>query len=79
MFNMFVMKRELFDSYCEWLFDILSIVELGLDISSYSAFDQRVFGRISELLLDVWIEKNGFKYEEVPVMFMEKQSWGKKY
>lgn len=78
MFNMFIMKDNHFNSYCEWLFPILFELERQLDISGYSAFHQRVFGRVSEILLDVWIEYNQLDYAERPVMFMEKQSWSKK-
>jgi hypothetical protein len=74
MFNMFVMKKDKFDAYCEWLFAVLFEVEKQVDLIGYSAFEARVFGRISELLLDVWIEKNGYSYTEVPVKFMEKQN-----
>lgn len=75
MFNMFIMKRELFDKYCEWLFSILFEVEKNIDITGYTAMESRVYGFLSELLLDVWIEKNKVKYKELPVMFMEKQNW----
>lgn len=75
MFNMFVMKKDLFNDYCKWLFSILFKLEDELDISSYSVFEARVFGRISELFLDVWIKKNNIDYMEVPVLFMESQSW----
>lgn len=78
MFNMFIMKDKYFNEYCEWLFTILFEIEAQLDISSYSAFHQRVFGRVSEILLDVWITKNKYSYLEIPVMFMEKQNWGEK-
>lgn len=75
MFNMFIMKDEYFNEYCEWLFTILFELEKRLDISEYSPFHQRVFGRISEILLDVWIIKNQLNYTEIPVMFMENQNW----
>ncbi|MDR0627724.1 MAG: DUF4422 domain-containing protein [Bifidobacteriaceae bacterium] len=78
MFNMFIMKWELFDAYCAWLFDVLFRVEQELDMSSYSSFEARVLGRLSELLLDVWIERNGIVYKEVPVAFMEPQNWLRK-
>lgn len=74
-FNMFVMKREYADQYCEWLFSVLFELEKRLDISSYSKNDARVFGFVSERLLDVWLETNTMKYREIPVMFMEKQNW----
>lgn len=75
MFNMFIMSKEKFDEYCEWLFSILFKVEERLDISEYNEFHSRVFGRISEILLDVWLEKKEYNFIEIPVMFMEKQSW----
>lgn len=77
-FNMFIMKKQLFDNYCEWMFGILFQLEKDIDISNYSPKEARVFGYISERLLDVWISRNSVKYIEVPVMFMEKQNWGKK-
>ena len=77
-FNMFIMKKELFDSYCEWLFGILFELEKRLDISQYSPYDARVFGFVSERLLDVWILTNQIKYKEIPYVFMEKQNWLKK-
>ncbi|MEQ7216567.1 DUF4422 domain-containing protein [Enterococcus asini] len=75
MFNMFVMSEEKFNSYCEWLFSVLFILEENLDISEYNDFHARVFGRVSEILLDVWIDKNNYSYEEIPVIFMENRSW----
>ena len=75
---MFLMKREIFDGYCQWLIDILFAVEQQLDTSSYRQYDKRVFGFISERLLDVYLEANGIPYREVPVMFMERQNWLKK-
>lgn len=78
MFNMFIAKSEIFDSYSQWLFDILERVENQLDISQYSQYEARVFGFISELLLDVWIETNQIRYIEQKVKFMEPQNWIKK-
>ena len=72
---MFIMKKELLDSYCQWLFDILFELEKRLDISDYSANDKRVFGFVSERLMDVWIGTNQVEYQEMPVIFMEKQNW----
>ena len=74
-FNMFIMKKDSADRYCGWLFDILFELERRLDISSYSANDKRVFGFVSERLLDVWIETNHVKYRDIPYIFLEKQNW----
>ncbi|WP_337484940.1 DUF4422 domain-containing protein, partial [Porcipelethomonas sp.] len=74
-FNMFIMKRDKFDAYCEWLFDILFELEKRLDISNYNTNDARVFGFVSERLLDVWINTNNISYTNQPYIFMEKQNW----
>ena len=77
-FNMFVMRRDLADSYCKWLFDVLFELERRLDISKYSVYDARVFGFVSERLLDVWIETNGIGFREMPVLNLESQHWPRK-
>lgn len=56
MFNMFIMERELFCSYCEWLFPILFELEKHTDTSHLSSFQQRYIGRVSEILYNVWLE-----------------------
>lgn len=78
MFNMFIMKKEILDSYCEWLFDILFELEKRIDFTKYDIFHSRFFGRVSELLLDVWINTNNLKYEEIRVIDIEKVNWFKK-
>ena len=72
------MKRELFDNYCTWLFSILFELQKNIDISDYDKQESRVFGYISEFLLDVWLDTNNYNYKEVPVMFMEQQNWTEK-
>ena len=74
-FNMFIMKRKCLDAYCSWLFDILFELEKRLDISSYSANDKRVFGFVSERLLDVWLDANKIKSKDIPYIFLEKENW----
>ena len=78
MFNMFIMKKEILDEYCTWLFDILFELEKRTDASKYDSFHARFYGRISELLLDVWVNRNKIKYEEVKVMDMQNVNWLKK-
>lgn len=78
MFNMFIMKWELFDQYCSWIFPILEELETRLDLTGYTPFEARVYGRISELLLDVWVDKNHLSYKEIPFIYIGKVNWGKK-
>ena len=80
MFNMMIMKKEIFDDYCEWLFEILFELEKEVKKAglSYDGFHSRFYGRVSELLLDVYIETNGLSYVEVPVISIEPVNWFKK-
>ena len=78
LYNMFVMKKPLFDEYCSWLFDILFAMEERIDITSYSEYEARVFGFISERLFNVWLLKNNLNSVEVPVVFLENEHWGRK-
>lgn len=72
MFNMFIMKKEIFDDYCKWLFDILFELEKKVDNTQYDNFHARFYGRISELLLDVYLRKNNICYKEINFIYMEK-------
>jgi hypothetical protein len=78
LFNMMIMRRDRYDEYCGWLFPILSQLEKQVDVSQMSAFDARLFGRVSELLLDVWLRHNKIKYKEVPMMQIGDVNWTKK-
>ena len=76
--NMFVMKKELFDEYCAWLFDILFELEKRIDISRYDAYQARVFGFLGERLFNVWLEKKKLKIKEIEVVNLEPVDWVKK-
>ena len=78
MFNIMIARSELFDAYTDWVMDILGEVEKRVDISNYNQYERRIFGFISELLVDVWVDQNQIDYTELPVMFIGNQHWGKK-
>ncbi|KRL26172.1 capsular biosynthesis protein [Limosilactobacillus frumenti DSM 13145] len=79
MFNMFIMKKQPLDEYCTWMFDVLSEVEKRIDISTYSTYEKRVYGFLSELLLDVWLDQHSqYQTVEVKYVFMEHTNWFKK-
>ncbi|MDR3051957.1 MAG: DUF4422 domain-containing protein [Oscillospiraceae bacterium] len=77
-FNLFLMRKARFHEYCAWLFPILFQVEAGLDIAAYSPRDRRVFGYLSERLLDVWLLHRGYAYRETRTVHLETQRWGHK-
>ena len=78
MFNMFVGKKAAVDAYCAWLFPILFELEKRIDRSVYTAFHARFFGRVSELLFDVYLQTNGISYTEVGLENIERVNWWKK-
>lgn len=63
--SMFVMKKPIFDEYCEWQFSILSEIEKKVDISESSVFGQRLLGYISELLSSAFFEWYQHKNKQI--------------
>ncbi len=85
IFNMFIMNREMVDSYCTWLFDILGELEKHIDISSMTAFEKRYAGRISERLFNVWLDHekecgnlNKNDICEFPYLYLVEVVWPRK-
>lgn len=88
MFNMMIMERGQLDSYCSWLFDILFELRkrIGKDAeNSLDNFQGRFYGRISEIIFNVWLieqKKNGkinsAEIKEIPLIHLEKINWWKK-
>ena len=76
--NMFAMKKELFDEYCEWLFSIFFELEKRIDISGYNNYQARVYGFLGERLFNVWLEKQQLKVIEVNVVSLEPVKWSAK-
>ncbi len=59
MFNMMIMRKDLLNNYCTWLFNILFKLEEEIDKDGcdFSKYQGRIYGRISELLFNVWIDR----------------------
>ena len=72
MFNMFIMKKDLANQYFSWLFPILDKMYEQIDVSQLTPFEARLFGRVSELLFNVWLKHKNIKPKEIPFMYMEK-------
>ncbi len=76
--NMFVMPKNLADEYLAWLFDILFRYENWMDENGLKDEKFRLYGFISERLLDVWIETKKLRTVEADVVMLEKVNWIKK-
>lgn len=67
-YNMLIAKREVFDAYCKWLFDILFELENRVDLTDYSDYQKRIFGFMSERLLNVFFTHNNYNVFEMGVV-----------
>lgn len=85
MFNMMIMEKSLFDDYCLWLFDILFELKNRINMTELDDFQGRFYGRVSEIIFNVWLDKkiicgeiNKQQIKEIPCVHMEKINWFKK-
>ncbi len=62
--NMFIMRKDIFQDYCIWLFDILRRFEDSVNIEDYNTTQYRVVGYLAERLCGIYINylKNTGKY-----------------
>ena len=89
MFNMMIMQKDQLDAYCRWLFDILfelkDRMESDEKMQDLSVFQSRFYGRISEIIFNVWLERQletgslkKDEVKEIPVIHMDNINWWKK-
>lgn len=85
MFNMMIMQKEYFDQYCTWLFDILFELQKRVDMPELSTFQARFYGRVSEIIFNVWLQYqlecgnlHSTEVMEILCIHMEKINWIKK-
>lgn len=72
--NMLICSKEIYDDYCGWLFSILFELEKITDISGYTQQEKRIYGYLSELLLNVYCINNELKtkYLDIKLLIDEK-------
>lgn len=72
--NLFVMPRRLFDEYCEWMFTILTETMPAIDMTGYNAYQQRVYGFLTENLPLVYIKARGLRNYESQVVYTSEKA-----
>jgi hypothetical protein len=81
MWNMMIASRSVYDRYMNWLFPILEELEKRIDLTGLTPFQQRLFGRVSELLFNVWVyyesrlKSSSLLMLELPVLHTEPENW----
>lgn len=70
LLNMFVMKREIFNEYCQWLFSFLIEAAEKIEVEKYDAYSKRVIGFFAERMLTVWLTMHPYKMKELPVLLL---------
>lgn len=74
--NMFIARKEIFDDYYNWLFDILFELEKRTDLSNYDDYNKRLFGFMSERLFNVWLIKHSeLKVQKMPVYNIDRRPY----
>jgi hypothetical protein len=72
-YNMFVLNREIFDQFIPWWFGVLEEFERQVDLSTYTGYQTRILGYLSERILTVWFKKNNhLRITEFPLLFFKK-------
>ena len=72
LYNMMIMRKDIFDDYCSFLFDVLAKVEGRIERK------ERILGFLAERLMDVYIETRKIEYQEVFIYNTEVIDWPKK-
>ncbi len=79
MFNMLIMRKDILDRYCAWLFDILESVENKRKDIKLDSYQGRYIGRIAEIIFNVWLDYQmgagkipRFQIQELPCVHIER-------
>lgn len=75
-YNMFIMRKEIFCDYCEWLFRILENTEKKIDFTYFSEQEMRTLAFMSERLLSIYMlkllkDKPQLKVKHLKVTFLK--------
>lgn len=65
--NLAVMPRKMFFDYCAWLFTILFDASERINVDAYDLYQKRVYGFLSEMLLDIYVRHNNYNVYRCPV------------
>lgn len=75
--NIYIMRRDIFQYYCSWLFHILKEFDQCADMSDYTRQEMRVNGYLAERLFGVWLTymRKKLRILELPRVHFGTHSW----
>ena len=77
-YNMYIMKKELFNRYNEWLYPILYEIEKRIDHSKFSIDEMRFIGFMAERLFSIFMirikKETAYKIRHLQISFIEDTS-----
>ncbi len=68
-YNMFLMRWDQYEKYCQWLFDVLFEAEKRIDISNYDSTQKRIYGYFAERLFNVYLVANEINVKQYPILW----------
>ena len=75
-FNMFIMRKDILNEYCNFIFSLLFELEKITDISNYDNYQKRIFGFLSERLMNVFVlAHQSLKVKELFVVYTEQSNF----
>ncbi len=76
--NIFIMRKELYFAYCEWLFSLLFDLSKETDLSDYTPYQARIYGFLSERMFNIWLayqrHTQTLKILEAPMLLLTKHT-----
>ena len=72
--NMFMMKKKIFEEYCEFIFPILFELEKQVDLTGYDNYQKRQLSFLAERITSLFLyvkKQQGYKFKTVDTLFFE--------
>lgn len=69
---MYIMRRDIFYSFCNWLFPLLDEIEKRIDVSNYSQEGLRTIGHIAERFLGIFVTQQIAENENLKIKVLQR-------
>ena len=72
--NMFIMKKKIFEEYCNFVFPILFELDKQVDLTRYDNYQKRQISFLAERLTSLFLyvkRQQGYKFKTVDTLFFE--------